>query len=238
MPSKFVNRALLGNTNRIQCRQPAPTVLLVNIKIPMQEKRLVNFVLLGGIKKLIATTLPVNSAILGSIMIKQVKSRKVLVQSVQTASIQINMARLLVSYVQQGCTKINNKKQAARLVLMDNFKMRMERDPANNACLVTMKMKRGKVPVMPARKASIMMKQVKSRKVFVKSAQLDVKRQVTVLLHATTVLVGSTKMKPNKVHVNFAKTGNTNNLWSKHSVIRANLADGKIKLAKRPAKLV
>ena len=66
MPSNSVNRALLGNTNRIKCRQPAPTVLLVNIKIKIQEKRLVNLVLLGGTKTLIATTLPVNSAVMGS----------------------------------------------------------------------------------------------------------------------------------------------------------------------------
>ena len=148
------------------------------------------------------------------------------------------MARLLVSYVQQGCTKMKPNKQAARLVLMDNFKMRMGRDPANNACLVSMNLTLDPMSAMLALLASIMMKQVKWRQVLVQSAQLDVKRRLSVLLNATSVPEVNTRVVQDKRPVKRVRKGNTNNLWSKHSVIRANLANGKIKLANWYAKLV
>ena len=51
-------------------------------------------------------------------------------------------------------------------------------------------------------------------------------------------MVANTSIVQDKIPVKIAKLGNTKDLWNKHSVLFADMADGKIKLAKKIAKLV
>lgn len=76
MASNSVHRAQQGNIKVQADRHIVRIALLANIKTKIQEKRLVNFVLLGGIK-MWRRALPANSAVLGSTIRKPGRMQRV-----------------------------------------------------------------------------------------------------------------------------------------------------------------